>query len=295
MFPDGVRSDAVVRALCPEGWAASPLRLAVHPTAEQQYDDAVSMREGLERMTKLLGGKKKKKLADAQFKLPAPPPIEPLPDKDTFIATLESDTQTESDADELGRLVAQCLWDVISDNHDFILPDGRVQHMGSFRATAGIIADFFYQRAPKPDELPIAADGSFDFTKLDMSYCEFYMGTSMIRHRTDLSAIYRFIFERIKAIDCAWQYSFPRLGVVRLAKPDNEGGKPEWENYDPGASLAEQEKKKEDDAQFAKMQADLQKSYEESVEEARSKPPPKTVLAYEAVFGHMPSGWPPWE
>ncbi len=297
LFPHVLRSDAVVADLCPGGWAASPLRLAVHPTPEQQQEDAVSLREGLERMTKLLG--RNKPADDEAEPSPAPPeelpPIAPMPDLEALFATLEQDPQPETDADELGRLLGQCLWDVLSDNHELILPDGRVRHLGSFRATAGIIADFFHQREPGPDVLPFGPDGKFDITKLDMSYCEFYMGTSMIHHRTDLSPIYRYIFQRLQAIDCAWQYTFPRLGVVRLEKPESPGDPPEWENYDPVAALAAQEKKKEDDAQFAKMQADLEKSYRESLEAAKLQPPPKNVLAYEAVFGHMPAGWPPWE
>ena len=43
---------------------------------------------------------------------------------------------------KLGYLIGLCLWDILSDNHDLILPDGRVVHLGSFKGAAGLISDF---------------------------------------------------------------------------------------------------------------------------------------------------------
>jgi hypothetical protein len=37
----------------------------------------------------------------------------------------------------------------------------------------------------------------------------------------------------------------------------------------------------------------LEQDYRRAVEEAQSGPLPKTVLAYQAVYGRLPRGWPP--
>lgn len=297
LFPKGLGGDDVMAALCSEGWADSSLRLALHPTPERAYEELVRMRENIERLH-AAGEERRKRLAEEQGAggearklLPEPRPLEPLPDFETFRADYRarSEEQTEPDSAELGRLLGLCLWDVLSDNHDLILPDGRVRHLGSFRATAGIIADFYHQKPPPaPDE-----DFAFDFSALDMSYCEFYMGTAMISGRTDLGPIYRFIFERLQASDHAWQYAFPKLGVVSFADAGGEGS--DWEGYDPSNALAEAEEKRKKAQEFREMQESLERLHEESLEAAKSQPEPATVVAYRAVFGHWPAGWPPWE
>jgi hypothetical protein len=37
----------------------------------------------------------------------------------------------------------------------------------------------------------------------------------------------------------------------------------------------------------------LDQSHREAVEDARRRPPPETVKAYQEVFGRLPQGWPP--
>ncbi len=294
LFPQGLGGADVMAALCPEGWAASPLRLAFHPTPEQQYEEAVRWRENLERLGGVFGNRRAKDRTGADGRpLPSAPPLEPLPEREVFLAEARTkpDAQEEPDEKELGRLMGLCLWDVVSDNHDLILPDGSVRHMGSFRATAGIIADFFYQKPPHEED----AEEVWNFNAWDMDYCEFYMGTWAIGGRADLSPVYRLIFERLKALDYGWQYAFPKLGVVRFQKPETPDGKPEWEGYDPSAALAGQEKERAEEAEFRKLQADLEAAHREDLEAAKKRPPPLTVQAYREVFGHWPAGWPPWE
>ena len=42
---------------------------------------------------------------------------------------------------EVRELVGRCLWDVFSDNHEVIAPDGREVHLGSWRGSGDFIAD----------------------------------------------------------------------------------------------------------------------------------------------------------
>ncbi|MCW5558288.1 MAG: hypothetical protein KIT22_10715 [Verrucomicrobiae bacterium] len=271
-----------------EGWAASPLRLAFHPTPEQQYKEAVRWRENLENLHGRFGKRKAKDRTGPDGRpFPSPPPLEPLPEREVFLAK----ARAKPDERALGCLAGLCLWDVVSDNHDLILPDGSVRHIGSFRAAAGIIADFFYQKPPCEED----AEEVWDFNAWDMDYCEFYMGTWAIGGRVDLSPVYRLIFERLLALDYGWQYAFLRLGVVRFQKPEAPEGQPEWEGYDPSAALAGQEKEREEEAEFRKLQADLETAHREALEAAKKRLPPLTVQAYREVYGHWPAGWPPWE
>jgi len=274
LFPEGLGGADVRAVLCPDGWRSSPLRLGFRPTPEQQFEEALRWHENFLRLREL-GGKK-------QPTAPLPPP-DPPPDRETFLAEARArpDTQDEPDERELARLVGLCLWDILSDNHDIVLPDGTRKHLGSFRASAGIIADFFSGDEPSSQE---------DWWRFDrMDYCEFYMGSWAIGGRTDLSPVYRLIFARLKGLGLDWQYAFPRIGVVRFAKPEPEG--PEWANYDPGAAFEEEEKERE----HAKLQSDLEEAHRQSLEEAKNRPPPLTVIAYRAVFERDPPGWPPWE
>lgn len=301
IFPEGLGGADVMESLCPEGWRNSPLRLAIHPSPEQRYEELVHMRKNLEWL-QAMNEERRRRMPSEQGGTgagedlrSAPLPLDPLPKRETFLAETRDREEEPPDSDgaELGRLVGLCLWDVLSDNHDLILSDGQVRHLGSFRAAAGIIADFFCGKAPLREKDTF---GHAEMT-FDMGYCEFYMGTSLIAGRTDLGSIYRLIFKRLQALDCAWQYSFPKLGVVRFARQENAGkaGAAEWEGYDPSAAIAREEEEHRKEAEFRRLQQELERIHAESLEAAKRLPPPDTVLAYEQVFGHWPSGWPPWE
>jgi hypothetical protein len=98
----------------------------------------------------------------------------------------------EPDIVKLEHLLGLCLWDILSDNHDLVLPDGRAIHLGSFRATAGIISDFLAR------ELPIHLRSAED-------YLEFYLGTWAIKNRTALKPVYRYIFTRLRESGIDWK------------------------------------------------------------------------------------------
>ena len=278
LFPQGLGGKDVLEALCPQGWRASPLRLAFHPTPERQWEETLACRRNLEWLGRL-----------PRRTQPAPP-LEPLPDRETFLAKAraQDDDSKESDASELGRLVGLCLWDVTSDNNDLILPDGHAQHPGSFRFTAGLIADFFYR--PCGSTSPDAGDG-IDFNS---DYIEFYMGTWGVEGRTDLTPVYRLIFSRLQKAGFSWRYNFTTIGMVRFDQPEEDTPQG-WQDYSPSESLAQQEKKKKEDAEHDRLADTLEEINREALEETKYRPPPPSVLAFQQVFGRWPAGWPPWE
>ncbi len=277
LFPNGAGGEDVMRALCPGGWCNSPLRLAIHPTPEQRWEEHCRIHENLNRLPWRKG------------------PPEPPPDRETFFRELENSPtrMPEPDEVELAHLVGLCLWDILSDNHDLVFPDGRIRHMGSFRMVGGILYDFIDGRKPESTEEPDPLDVSnWDFSSWDMGYMDYYMGTIWVSGRTDLAPVYRLIFERLKILGLRWRYSFPRIGMVHFNKPESDTTN--GAGYDPSEAFAREQEKEKEQAEVRRLQDELDEAYRESLEEAISRPPPSTVSAYRDVFSQWPLGWPPW-
>ena len=261
LFPTGLAGPDVQEEVAPGGWEDSALMACFHPSVEQRWREAVRMHRNIESFPWRRG------------------PSRPEPTLED-IRKEHKDTPVEAER-ELRDLVALCIWDVFSDNHDVIAPDGRQADIGSFRGAAGFIADFLN-------------------TKLGTSqydYMDFYMGTIWLSDRADLTIVFRMIFRRLKREGCDWHYSFPRLGVVDLGplhdtlKPDD--GTPEWAAYSPSASFEREQRQKDEDEKVDELRRVLDEAYRRDVEAARQRPPPLIVEAYRAIFGGYPSGWPP--
>jgi len=276
MFPDGFGGNDVMQELCPHGWKQSPLYLAFHPTPEQQWDEHVAFQRNMKNLS--FRAKDKKNKSDAA----------PLPDRETFLeeARQKEKKQDESDPTELSRLVGLCLWDIFSDNNDLITPEGSICHVGSFRSTAGLIADFF--NMPPGAEKPNLSD----FRSWSFDYMEFYMGSFLIGKRTDLTPVYRMIFRRLKATGYSWKYVFTTIGVVRFDKPD-EAKTGNWQNYSASEAFGEDVERKQKEAAGDKLISDLDAINREAKKKARSGPTPKEVSSFRDVYGFMPEGWPP--
>lgn len=279
LFPSGLADPVVIRELCPAGWAASPLRLAFHPTPEQAYEERVRF----ERNSIWWRAAAAKKRGE-------PPPQPEIPTFEQFLREREAapSRPPEPDATEFARLLGLCLWDIFSDNNSVLDPQGRDVDIGSFRGAAGTIADFFNESTGRegPDR-----DSSDRFALGD--YIEFYMGTMGCGDRTDLQPVYRLIFSRLRAAVCDWEYSFPRLHVFRFDQTAKK--RDDWAKYDPSSAVGAELEESAKDAEFAGLQENLEKGHREAIEEAKKHPPPATVLAYRAVFKRDPAGWPPWE
>jgi len=163
------------------------------------------------------------------------------------------------------ELVGRALWDVFSDNHDVIAPDGREVHLGSFRAAGDFIADLLN------DEV-----GSRQY-----GYMDFYMGTIWINDRADLTPVYAMIFRRLATHGYDWEYAFPRIHAIDFGR-----------DRDETADLAD---RLEQDRQRADLQTFLEEGHQEALEIAKDRPPPAIVDAYRQVYGEFPRGWPPWD
>lgn len=180
---------------------------------------------------------------------------------------------------ELRELVGRCLRDIFSDNHEVVAADGRLVDLGSFRGSAGFIADYFNREIGQ--------------SKYD--YMDFFMGTGWWPQRADPTPVYTMIFRHLREAGCNWRFVFPGLGIVNLqplrdALDANE--KSDWQDYDPSAELAKEQQCQEEEEKRRAMQESLDALNREMQDTMRSGPPPATVLAYQTVFGCLPDGWP---
>jgi hypothetical protein len=257
LFPGGLGDPVLLAGVCPEGWENSPLRLAFHPGPERLYEEHCAFLKNWES----LGWAKDRPT--------------PIPTYEEYLATKEDGPPSLGGSlGEWTELLGECLWDVISDNHDVILEDGERVNFGSFRMVSALIDQFVEGRA-----------SSDDWDRCD--YLRFYMGTSFVGGRTDLGPMYRLIFQRLQSLGCRWHYAFPRIYAIRFEKPEELG------DYDPSRGFAAEQDRvkqmKEDRQLQERLDADVAKSKRQAWDEA----PPATVLAYQEIFGEDPPGWPP--
>ena len=188
-------------------------------------------------------------------------------------------------AGELADLLGRCLWDVLSNNHEVRTPDGTAVDFGSFRAAAGLIADFRGQRRSFGER---ASDAS--------GYLDFYMGTLGAHRADDLSPFYDLVFSRMRAAGLDWRYAHPRMFLLDLGDRDDDPRDDDptaFLQYHPSERVAREAERREHAAELADLRASLDEAYQRSVEEARAHPPPPIVQSYQRIYGCWPAGWPP--
>jgi hypothetical protein len=269
LFPRGLGDPSLLAELAPAGWEYSPLLRVYHPTIEQLYEESVRIHANIRRL-RAPGG---------QVRDDPPPTLEAVRGSHRD----EPVRPREECADLLGR----SLWDIFSDNHEVFTSEGLLVDLGSFRSSAGFIADF-YSRCQGPEGLVLGG----------RDYMDFYMGTIWVARRADLTPVYALLFRRMRSLGLDWRYVHPRLYLVDLSglrESLESGDKPEWVGYDPSRAVAREIEERKRQQELAELQESLDEGYRESIEEARRSPPPRTVQAYRQVYDRWPAGWPPGE
>jgi len=312
LFPQGVAGPDVAAALAPEGWPNSPLKAVFHPSPERVYEECLRMHQNIEEF-----------LADRSASQdnahdPSPDSDRSAPPNLDEIRSEHTDRPVQPER-ELRELVGMCLWDVFSDNHEVIGPDGRAVDLGSFRASAGFLAEFLNreighalraaeERERRMIEQMIGVADPLEAIKRAAAereaeraeqpvydYMDFYCGTQMIAGRADLTPVYRMIFRRLQKAGCDWEYHFPRLLLINMRPLHDpmEKGEPDFANYDPSVALGKEQENSAHDEEIGELRAQMDEAHHEAVKDAQQAPPPKTVAAYCDVYGRLPSGWPP--
>jgi hypothetical protein len=262
LFPHGFAGPDVLHELAPEGWENSPLLAVFHPSPTQSYEESLRFHRNL-------------------LKLRRPNDERPVPPEPTLHEVARDYRERPIEVDqEVRELVGECLWDVFSDSHEVVGPEGRAFDLGSFRGSGDFLADVLNRQV---------GERRYD-------YMSFYMGTIWVAQRADLTPVYGLIFGRFRGRRLDWIYHFPRLYAIDLRPLKDALDKqkePDWLNYSPSEALAKEAEEKAHDQELAKFRESLDEGYREAVEEALSAPPPATVRAYESVYGRFPRGWPP--
>ena len=149
LFPQGFAGPDVLREIAPDGWENSPLLAAFHPSLAQTYEETLRFHRNI------------RELRRPDDQRPEPP----APTLDEVAGTFqERPIEVER---EVLELVGECLWDVFSDSHEVVAPDGRVLDLGSFRASGGFLADVLNRQS---------GTDRYD-------YIDFYMGTIWVAQR----------------------------------------------------------------------------------------------------------------
>jgi hypothetical protein len=198
-----------------------------------------------------------------------------------FFAKYPTEEKLINASEEFIYLFGLSMWDIFSDNHEVINKTNQIYDIGSFRGSAGFIADFINQHFP-------VANARYD-------YMDFYCGSIWVRSRVNLTIFYEYIFKRLKEQHCTWRYSFPRMYLfnVRKLRDELEAEKPQdIANYNPNKALEEEMERNKQEQESQGLQERLDESYYEALEEAKHKPLPKTVQAYKNIFGNTPDGFP---
>ena len=262
LFPLGFAGLDVFKEIAPRGWEFSDLLKTFHPSPEQVYEESLRTHRNMLRL----------RLSNDERPDPPEPTLEEVVD-----GFRESPIESEK---EVRELVGMCLWDVFSDSHEVVGPDGRGLDLGSFRASGEFLADVLNRQ--------IGAK-RYD-------YMSFYMGTIWISGRADLTPVYRMIFRRFLNRRLDWVYHFPRLHAIDirpLKEALDQQTQPAWLDYSPSKALAEESEKRARDQELDELGESLDAGDREAVEEALNTAPPETVSAYEAVYKRPPKGWPP--
>jgi hypothetical protein len=174
LFPHGFVGTDVLAEIAPDGWEQSPLLACFHPSVEQVFEESVQLNRNVESLRCAW----KRRDASRSEAAPLPEPT---------LEEMRSKYQPEpvNAEEELTELIALCLWDVFSDNHDVIAADGRAVDIGSFRGAGAFLDEHLTRSKDRWRE---------------GDYMRFYMGTIWLARRADLTPVYAMIFRRLRAV-----------------------------------------------------------------------------------------------
>jgi hypothetical protein len=267
LFPHGFAGADVLAEIAPEGWEKSPLLACFHPSVEQVFKERVQIHRNIEEL-----------ICIRREREPDNPELARKPEPTLEEVRMDWQDKPVNAWEEVIELVALCLWDVFSNNHEVIAADGRVADIGSFRGAARFLVE--YLTGPNDD-------------LWNMDYCRFYMGTIWISDRADLTPVYGMIFHRLKALGADWEFHFPQLGIMDLSSLRETLEKQKPEEYSPSEAFGKEQEERERQAELERFRAELAEGTAQARREAMDHPPPATVIAYQTVYGCDPKGWPP--
>lgn len=220
--------------IAPTGWEQSALVATVHPSPQQVYEERLQFHRNLQSWP----GRNQDR------------PTKPELTLDEVLGDYQAaPVETER---EVRELVGRCLWDIFSDSHDMLGPDGRLIDIGSFRGAGGFLADCLNRQS-----------GCQDY-----DYMDFYMGTIWVSRRADLTPVYHMIFRHLKALAYDWIYHFPRLALIDMRSLREALHPPEAHTWDQRGNMQEEDDTAHERA-LDELRGSLETAYIEAVTAAR--------------------------
>jgi len=266
LFPHGVAGSDVVSEIAPDGWERSPLLACFHPSIERIFEETLHVHRNIESL--LTAWSRREGATETRASRPEPTLEE---------VRREYQPSPVQEIEELTKLLGLCLWDVFSDNHDVVAADGRIVDIGSFRAASAFLDEYLTRDKREP--------------WCSGDHMRYYMGTTCISGRADLTPVYSMIFRRLRAIDGDWVYHYPEIHLIDVSGVC--AGDEHTEPYSVSEGAASELKAQKRRTELERLRAELAQSNAEAREEAMDQPPPATVRAYRHVYGRDPRGWPP--
>ena len=254
-------SDYIIffQYLVPDSWVQTEYVRFFHPTPEHKLEETQRMRENINHL---------RQARDPDWQDNEPPySLADFP---------EDDLSNINEQEEFLKLLGLTVYDIFSNNHDVLSPEGKIYSLGSMRGSGRFLAEFFNVSLP-------------DITQY-FDYLDFYMGMTMIEDRADLTPFYLYIFSKLKQKNCDWKYYFPRMHLISFKKDQANTTSPEF--YNPELAQQQAIEQKKQDRQNEELQKRLDDIYEEELDTAKYNEPPKIVQAYREVYGHLPRGFP---
>src|SRR5438093_10511432 len=132
LFPHGLAGADVLSEIAPEGWERSSLLACFHPLVEGLLEEQRQLHRNIESFGRVLKGRDELMEADERL----------LPELTIEDVRREYRPEAIEQGEEMTELVALCLWDVFSDNHDVVTVDGRVADIGSFRGASAFLDEY---------------------------------------------------------------------------------------------------------------------------------------------------------
>jgi len=177
LFPNGLTSKEIFKALIPNGLKNSTFVLCYHPTDEIYYRQHIECTKNTSHLDVLCSEKLNE-------------PVKPKPILDYETVIKENKPTRIQTKLEMAQILGDCIWDVFSGNNEVFSNNGWIYHLGSWRGTGSFLSDYIKK-----------------FDSLHFDYMNFYMGTqgmNVYPKEVEFEKIYLYIFKLLKKNKLDW-------------------------------------------------------------------------------------------
>jgi len=243
--------DRLFEELTPEGWINCSLVYFLHPTPEQRFVEEYKMYERLRQIDQEKG--------------------EPINRKPPQRKDFQPEDLTDlNPISEFRYLLALAIYEIFSNNHQVVDMKGKLYDLGSLRGSGRFLAEFLNMYYPGPIKV--------------YDYLDFYCTYSFIEHRSDLSPLFKHVFQKLKSRDINWIYAVPEIFWIDFSGETDQDER----SFDPHRDILEGQYNDLVRRRMEHALEDVNKSLKKQV----LSQTPVIVSSYVKIYGGFPEGWP---